>query len=478
MAETRIPRMVIAASGSGAGKTSIALGLVGALRRRGRVVQTFKVGPDFIDCAYLAHASQRPCRNLDSWMLGESAVRASFVHGVADADAAVVEGTMGVFDGHGSAAPTSGERRFPGSTAEIAATIGAPLLLVLDVGDRAETAAALALGVRTIAPNLDVVGVVLNNVGSDHRRRHVEDAVWEWATLPVLGALPRLPHVQIPEVRSGLLPAAQNPYIDVAIAELAAAVERHCDLDLLERLMTRIQPVSAAPAAPATTPRHPLRVGVAFDDAFSFYYAENLEHLEQAGATIVPFSPLEDQALPDVHALYLGGGLTEAAIPRLAANHAFQEALRRAHQHGVPLYAECGGSLYCARSVRLSDGSRHEMTGLIPIDLAMETGACHTGYRELRIAHDGLLGPAGTRLRGHEFHFSRVVSGDGSVKPAYHVRDADGDPLGADGVSTRDLFASLVHIHFGQDPALAVRLVSAAQAHLLGRRHTQGAAAV
>jgi cobyrinic acid a,c-diamide synthase len=477
---TSIPRMVVAGVGSGAGKTTVALGLVGALRRRGRTVQTFKVGPDFVDCAYLAHASRRPCRNLDSWMLGRDGVVHSFAHGVREADCAIVEGTMGVFDGHGGEAEANapGHGRFPGSTAELARLIGSPVVLVIDVSSSAETAAAIALGVRQLDPDLDLIGVILNNVPSDYRRRVAEDAIWNCATLPVLGALPRLPRVQIPEVRNGLLPVTQNPHVDPALDELASAVERHCDLPLIERLMSRGKTVQSADEYHATAPEQaPVRIGVAFDDAFCFYYAENLELLEAAGADVITFSPLEDKVLPrDIDAIYMGGGVSEMFVPRLAANHSFIESLRRAHDHRLPIYAECGGLLYCARSLHTSDGNVHTMASLLPLDVAFEAGLLHTGYRELRIASDGILGDAGTALRGHEFHFARLLSGVQAGTHAYSMHDVEGEPMGCEGWSTPTLLASLIHLHFGQDPRLAERFVEAARGGVR-RRQLEAASA-
>ena len=459
--------MVVAGTGSGAGKTTVALGLVGAFRRHGRSVQTFKVGPDFVDCAYLAHASRRPCRNLDSWMLGRDGVVHSFAHGISEADCAVVEGTMGIFDGHGGAGTTQpGAVRFPGSTAELARLIGSPVVLVVDVASLAETAAAVALGVRQLDPDLDVIGVILNNVPSDYRRRVVEDAVWNWARLPVLGALPRLPNVQIPEVRTGLLPLLQNPHVDPALDELTAAVERHCDIALIERLMGRARPLHASnlPHARGRAGER-VRVGVAFDDAFCFYYAENLEMLEDAGAQVVTFSPLEDHVLPrDLDAVYMGGGVSEMFVPQLAANHSFIESVRRAHARRVPIYAESGGLMYCARTLHTSDGNVHTMASLVPFDVALEAGLLHTGYRELRLAADSILGDAGATLRGHEFHFARPLAGVPTGTHAYSVHDVEGEPLGCEGWSTPTMLASMVHLHFGQDPRLAERLVATARA--------------
>ena len=472
--EVGIPRLVVGGLGSGSGKTSISLGLTAALRTRGRTVQTFKVGADFIDTAYLAHASRRPCRNLDSWVLGAEGVRRSLMHGEIGADRVIVGGAMGLLDGHGmpadrAASPTD----FPGSTLEVARIIAAPVVLVVDAWAMGETAAAAALGIKQLDSTGNVIGVILNNVPNDYRRRVIEDAIWSLARMPVLGALPHIQSVHIPELRTGLLPLLQNPHVDEAIAELGEAVTRHCDLDLIERLMAGAHPVHPA-ARRRITPSsaEPVRIGVAFDDAFCFYYSENLELLEDAGAEIVTFSPLEDATLPrDLGLIYMGGGISEAFVPKLASNHAFLESFRRAHAHGVPVYAEGCGLQYSARSLRTSDGATHQMAGLIPIDIALEAGTLHSGYRDLSIATPSMLGPVGTRLRGHEFHFSHLLSGGDCLNPAYTMHDCDGEPLGCEGWTDPLMLASFIHLHFGQEQELAGRLVAAARESLDQRMH-------
>ncbi|MGA8634880.1 MAG: cobyrinate a,c-diamide synthase [Candidatus Dormiibacterota bacterium] len=473
--EVGIPRLVVGGLGSGSGKTSISLGLTAALAARGRTVQTFKVGADFIDTSYLAHASRRPCRNLDSWVLGAEGVRRSLMHGAIGADCVIVEGAMGLLDGHGmpadrAASPTE----FPGSTLEVARIIAAPVVLVVDAWAMGETAAAAALGIKQLDSSGSVIGVILNNVPNDYRRRVIEDAIWSLARMPVLGALPHIQSVRIPELRTGLLPLLQNPHVDEAIAELGDAVTRHCDLDLIERLMEGAHPIHPA-SRRHTTPAsaEPVRIGVAFDDAFCFYYSENLELLEDAGAEIVTFSPLEDATLPrDLGLIYMGGGISEAFVPRLARNQSFLESFRRAHAHGVPVYAEGCGLQYSARSLRTSDGATHQMAGLIPIDIALEAGALHSGYRDLSIATPSMLGPVGTRLRGHEFHFSHLLSGGDCLNPAYTMHDCDGEPLGCEGWTDPLMLASFIHLHFGQEQELAGRLVAAARESLDRRAQT------
>jgi len=460
--EVRIPRLVVAGAHSGAGKTTVALGLTAALSARGRIVQTFKVGPDLIDSAYLSHASRRPCRNLDAWMLGPAGLRRALSQGTMNADCAIIEGVMGIFDGHGLStedARSTGAYPFPGSTAEAARLARSPVVLVLDVTTMAETAAAVALGVRQLDPKLRLIGVILNEVPSDYHRRLVEDAIWSLATLPVLGALPRLEAARIPELRQGLLPLTENPHIDPALDRLAEAVERHCNLDLIERLMAAADPLPPAPRPVVPLSEGRVRLGVAFDDAFCFYYPENLELLEDAGCDIVPISPMEDRSVPrDIDGLYLGGGFSGVFAAPLARNRAFLDSLARAHQQGLPIYAESGGVALMSRSLRTAGGTTHEMAGVLPIDIALGDTP-RSGYREVRLMGDCLLGPAGTRLRGHEFHFATLLSGTDQFRAAYSMHDCDGEPLGCEGWSSPTLVASLVQMHFGQDPEIASRLV-------------------
>lgn len=475
-----VPRLVVSGATARSGKTAVMLGLIGALQRRGRTIQTYKVGPDIVDAAHLSHVSQRPCRTLDSWLLDQSALCRSLGRGTVGADCAIVEGCGGLFDSHGVPAPSPGadEYSFPGSTAEVARVLGAPILVVLDLAGIGETAAAVALGLRQLDPSLNIVGVILNNVETNYRRRLVEDAIWNQVRLPVLGALPRIHAIAVTELRDGVSPVSDRPQVDDAFHQLTTVFERDCSVGLIERLMGNAHPLTDVPSAPTVTcdAADPVRIGVAFDDAFCFYYPENLELLQDAGAEIVPFSPLDDRALPDrIDAVYFGGGLSEAVVPRLATNRSFAESLRRAAGYGIPIYSECAGLHYMARTLTTRDGSTHEMVGIVPIDIAMD-GICRSGYRELTIAAESHLGPRGSAIRGHEFHFSHVVSGNESLSPAYSVHDGEGEPLGFEGWCSGSVMASFVHVHFGQNPELASRLVDAARE--TSRRRRQQAALV
>jgi len=268
--------------------------------------------------------------------------------------------------------------------------------------------------------------------------------------------------MSIPEWGHGLVPVAENPAVDAAIEHLATAIERHCDLDLVLRLMKgagRLPDVQVeGPQAADEGDR--LRLGVAYDEAFCSYYPENLELLAEAGAEIVPFSPLEDRSLPrDLDGVYIGGGCLEVCAERLSRNRPLAESLRRAHERGMPIYVEGGGMLYAARTVHLADGSVHEMAGLLPVDISVQDGPHLPSYRDLRLVSDCLLGERGARLRGHEYRATARID-PGHPGPLYTMHDADGEPMGCDGWTTGTLSASLVQLHFGQDPAVARGMVS------------------
>ena len=337
--EVRTPRLVVAGTASNIGKTILTAGLIAAFKARGLTVQSFKVGPDYIDAAYLAHVSGRPCRNLDSWMLGEGALRQVLAQGALGADLALVEGMLGLFDGRDGSTE--------GSTADVARIIKAPVVLVIDVRDMGESAAALALGFKTYADSPKIAGVLLNNVRSDAHRRTVEDAIWDHAKLPVLGALRAMPQLDIPQRQRGLLPVTENKEWDRMIGVLSETIDHDVDLDLLLRIANKAELVPLVPKKlfqGKPDGGRTVRLAVAYDDAFNFYYPENLELLEEHGAEIVPFSPLEDAHLPqDAAGLYLGGGFPEIFVEPLAKNRSMAESIQRAHWSGVPIYAECGG---------------------------------------------------------------------------------------------------------------------------------------
>ena len=453
--EVRTPRLVIAGTASNVGKTILTAGLIAAFKSRGLTVQSFKVGPDYIDAAYLAHVSGRPCRNLDSWMLGEGALRQVLAQGVLGVDLALVEGMLGLFDGRGGSTD--------GSTADVARIIKAPVVLVIDVNDMTESAAAVALGFKNFAESPRIAGVLLNNVRSDSHRRRVEDAIWDIAKLPVLGALRAMPQLDIPQREHGLLPVTENKEWDRMIGVLSETIDRDVDLDLLLRIANKAELVPLVPKKVfqgKPDAGRTVRMAVAYDDAFNFYYPENLELLEEHGAQVVPFSPLEDDHLPqDAAGIYLGGGFPEVFVEPLARNRSMAESIQRAHRGGVPIYAECGGLMYLGRSLRTDSGAVQHMAGVIPVDVEMDGEIHRFGYRQLLTLEDSILSPRGQFYRGHEFHWSRITGHDGDLKPAYQMQNAEGDVIGYEGFVAPNLLASYVHLHFGQNPVLVDKFV-------------------
>jgi len=455
--EVSIPRIVLAGAGRGSGKTTLTAGIIAAYRRRGLRVKPFKVGPDFVDAAYLAHVAGAPCRNLDPWILGSERILQGFHRGSIDGDLAVVEGMQGLYDAGGTGGAAS--------TAELSKLIQAPVVLVLDVGETIQSAAAMALGFRVVDPGVQIAGVILNRVRDEQHAEWVEEAVWRLAKVPVLGWLPMIEEITIPLVAGALTPVTLYPDFAGRVQALADAVERRIDLDVLRRIAERSHPL---PSIPRREPIHmveiqdsPLRLGVAYDDAFDLYYPENLELLSEAGAEIVAFSPLDDSSVPDVEGLYLAGAWSEPLARRLATNWRMLESIRAAHDDGMPIYAECGGLAYLSRVMLASDGDEYPMAGILPIDVRVDGRGRAMGYREMRPVRDCMVAPAGMALRGHELSTGVISAAPVSLQPAYELFDPTGFGIGLEGFVRPGLMATNIHLHFGQEPALARNLLRA-----------------
>lgn len=442
---TRVPTIVIGASRSGEGKTTLALGLVAALRARGLTVGACKVGPDYLDAGHLTLAAGRPARNLDLWMCGEAGVREAFGKAAADADAVVVEGVMGLHDGRADGSPSS--------TVDVAHALGAPVLLALDASGASASLGAIGSGLAGFDPRVRVLGAVLGRFRTGRVRDPVARA-FERAEIPVLGWLPPDPRAALPSRHLGLILAEEDrERTSAAIAAAAEIVEAHVDLDAV--LAATGPGVRIDDAVDDRAPRaaDPVRIGVARDEAFAFYYADNLEALEAAGGAIVPFSPLRDAAPPaDLDGLYLGGGYPELHAETLERNATMRAAVRAAVLGGLPTFAECGGMLYLGESLTGGDGRPRDMAGALPIRARMGERLAAVGYRETELLADCPLGRAGQTLRGHEFRYSHVErTGEAPAGVTLQGR--------ADGAATPTLFASYLHVHFAGNPRLARRFV-------------------
>jgi cobyrinic acid a,c-diamide synthase len=450
--------LVIAGTQSGVGKTTVTLGLLSALRRRGLVVQPFKVGPDFIDPGHHGRAAGRCSRSLDGWMLSREANLSLFRRHAAQAQVAVVEGVMGLFDGYDGASEA-------GSTAQMAKWLGLPTLLVVDARAMARSAAALVQGFATFDPDLTLAGVVFNRVGGAAHWQYLQEAMGRLPGVKCLGGLPREPELSIPERHLGLVTSEDHPLGEEYLERLAIWLEGHLDLDRLLASLPELPQLPATPPAPAPHSSR-VRLGVARDRAFCFYYPENLEWLAHFGAELVPFSPLADRQLPaGLHGLYLGGGYPELFAGQLAANAGIKRQLAEAAAAGLPIYAECGGLMYLSRELRDLQGQAHPMAGLLPFRVRMLPRLKAMGYREITLRTAGLLGPAGTRARGHEFHYSEIEADTDALPRLYLIADRQGTAPSAEGYCLGSVLASYVHLHFGSNPEVARHLVDHCRAY-------------
>ena len=446
MAERILPRLVVAGTHSGVGKTSVVLGLAAALRRRGLAVAPFKVGPDFVDPALHAQAAGRPSRNLDGWLLPPAELRRTLAGAAAGSDLALIEGMMGLYDGY---AATTDE----GSTAAVAKLLGAPVLLVIDASAVARSAAAVVLGFRQLDPAVRLVGVVANGVGSPGHLELVRAAVGHATGLPVVGSLPREDALALPERHLGLVLPGEVPAFATTLDRLGTRVAGRFDLAAIRALAAAVPPLPVPAPPPARPIGRRTRVAVAQDAAFAFYYPENLEILEELGAEVVPFSPLRDASLPPGAAgVYLGGGYPELHAAALAANLPLLAGLRRADAAGLPIYAECGGLMYLTRGLREPDGRRHPWVGLVPAWTTMDRSRPRIAYVAGAVACASALGPSGTPLRGHVFHRSALDRPLPAAACAFRLTEPT---AAAEGYARRNLVASYVHLHFGAVPELA-----------------------
>lgn len=462
-----IPRLVLAAPHGRSGKTTVAVGLCAALVARGLAVQPFKKGPDYIDPSWLAEAARRSCRNLDPFLMGEEVVVAAFARGCQNADLALIEGAMGLYDG----ADLDGT----GSTAALARWLDAPILLVVNAQRITRSVAALVQGYQHFEPNTRIAGVILNNVARARQQTLMTQAIEKYCGVPVVGVLPRDDALTIPDRHLGLVPRGEDDALVPAIAAARDAVLANFDLETILALAkgrTRAQeresqetPYVIRDTVTRDTlfARYTSRIGVIRDRAFSFYYPENLEALQDAGAELVFIDSLREAHLPTVDALYIGGGFPEVFLRELEANTPLRAEIRAAIEEGLPVYAECGGLMYLARSITWHD-QRGEMIGALPFDVVMADQPQGHGYVELEVIGENPLFARGTRVRGHEFHHSRLNLEGGhdwrGLGYAYRVVRGHGLDGTRDGIVYKNVLASYTHLHALSTPEWAKAFVN------------------
>jgi cobyrinic acid a,c-diamide synthase len=429
------PALIVAAPRSGAGKTTVTLALLAALRRRGLEVQAAKAGPDYIDPAFHAAATGRQSVNLDSWAMPPLLLDGLVSDAAAKSDMLILEGAMGLFDGIGH------EPGRTGATADLAARYGVPVLLVLDVAGQSQSAAALVRGFASHRAGVRIAGVMLNKVGSDRHRRLVADAIAP-LQIPIVGVVPRDAAIAFPERHLGLVQAAEHGDLDARLAALADMAEPCLDLDAILALASppRLDSVSVQPALPPPG----MRIALAQDDAFTFLYPHVVQGWRRDGAEIVPFSPLADEAPHgSCDACWLPGGYPELHAGRIAAAQAFTSGLA-AFADTRPVHGECGGYMVLGQGLEDADGVRHAMTGLLGHATSFAQRKLHVGYRQTRLLSDCALGKDGSAIRGHEFHYASLVE-TGNDAPLAEIADGEGNPIGTAGGRRGNVTGTFFH---------------------------------
>jgi cobyrinic acid a,c-diamide synthase len=454
------PRLIIAGTHSGVGKTTVSLALMAALRMKGCRVQPFKVGPDFLDPMHHQAVTGRPSYNLDGWMLEPCANQKSFELAARDADISIIEGMMGLFDG-ASAVDESG------STAQMAKQLHAPVLLVVDGSAMARSVAAMVCGYSTFDPAVHVVGVLFNRVNSQGHFSLLKDAVESSSAVKVVGYFPSNQALTIEDRHLGLRVAFDLAETGV-YEKLGEAAAETIDLVLVEQLAASMN----APSFSSDTgkdegrktigsSRNTAKIGIAYDSAFCFYYQENFHALRHQGADLIFFSPLADAELPKVDLLYLGGGYPELHAKELSCNSSLRQSIKDFACRGGAIYAECGGLMYLMDSIEDFDGGMFPMAGVFPFVAKMSRSQMMIGYRYVEVVEPCMLGPSGLQARGHEFHYSTLIPLDSDQQGTYSCRisDASRSREGKDGLVFQNTLALYSHLHFGSQPQIANNLV-------------------
>ena len=457
-----IPRVLIAGLRGGSGKTLISLGLLAAWRKKGYSVAPFKKGPDYIDAAWLSIAADRPCRNLDLFLMSRQTVVRSFVDGAETADVAVIEGNRGLFDGM--------DAQGTYSSAELAKLLQSPVILVVDATKSTRTVAAVVLGCQRLDAQVPIRAVILNQTAGSRHESVLRQAIEQDCGLPVLGAIDRIDHQPLPQRHLGLVPPQEHDQLTPAIQQVAHVAEQHLDLNAIWDLAHQAPPLQVSPQSPAG-PDHSkpkvARIGVFRDAAFQFYYPENLKALDAQGASLIEISPLRDTELPDVDALYIGGGFPETFAPDLAQNGPFLDSLRRSIDKGLPVYAECGGAVFLGQKL-LVDHKQYAMAAVLPVAFTFHDKPQGHGYTVLETVGNNPFFSLGDALRGHEFHYTCMMSAAASdLTFAFRVRRGYGFDGQWDGLCYRNVLASYTHVHSLGTETWAPSVVRAA-AHFNG----------
>lgn len=451
---------ILAGTGSGCGKTTVTLGLLRVLQQRGMRVQPFKVGPDYLDTAWHTAVTGVESRNLDSFMLPAPTLNALFNQQMQAADIAVIEGVMGLYDGYGTDPDYC-------SSAALAKQLGVPVILLVDGKAVSTSIAATVMGFQHFDPALTIAGVIVNRVNSDSHYQLLKHAIEHYCGIPALGYVPVTAGVALPERHLGLVTARESVIDSQSWRDFAGSIAQTLDIDKLLSLSTLPSlPEGQWPALPARDEGEGITLALADDEAFNFYYPDNIELLRNTGVKIVRFSPLHDAKLPECQMLWLGGGYPELYARALSANRSMLDAIRSANQRGVAIYAECGGLMYLGSTLRDAAGDIHSMVGVIPGHSEMGKRLTRFGYCEATASQPMLLADAGETLRGHEFHYSDFTPEQDAVMQCRKTRDGRMLSQWQGGWQVGNTYASYLHIHFAQRPTMLSRWIAAARSVL------------
>ncbi|MCD5411250.1 MAG: hydrogenobyrinic acid a,c-diamide synthase (glutamine-hydrolyzing) [Thermodesulfovibrionales bacterium] len=433
------PRLVIAGIKGSSGKTVLSIGLIAALRSKGLNVVPFKKGPDFIDAGWMSVAAKNPCYNLDTYLLPKEEVLNSFLsHAIGDI--AVIEGNRGLYDG------VDADGSY--STAELAKFLKSPVILVVDCTKITRTTAAIVLGCMNIDRDVLIKGVVLNQVSGSRHEAVIRSSIEKYCSLPVLGAIPRFKPGEFPERHMGLSPYQEHPNTEGVISSMRQVAAEHLDLGEILKIATEIKLITPTPKRVVRNSSPTVKVGVIRDSAFQFYYPENFEELRKKGAEIIEISAIEDLHLPDIDALYIGGGFPETNALRLAENISFKNSVRDAIEKGLPVYAECGGLMFLGDAI-VVDGRKYPMTGIFPLVFEIKSSPQSHGYTILEVERQNPFYPTGIIFRGHEFHYSVAISmaENKDIYTAFKMKRGDGIKDNMDGICYKNVLATFTHIH-------------------------------
>lgn len=447
--------LFISAPRKSSGKTTLTLGLTAALMQQGVKMRVFKKGPDYIDPMWHESVTGFPCYNIDPYWMSDDMCRSILAEHSRGMDYCLVEGNHGLHDGLDLEGSNSG--------AYLAKLLKLPVILVVDSSGMNRGVAAIVLGHQQMDPNLSIAGVVLNHIGTARQRDKQAAAIEHYCGTPVLGAIPRTTHIKIKERHLGLITIHETDLVREVVSAAADAVRENCDLERIKSLAGNIC-LPEVPSTPVSSPATRVRIGVAKDKAFCFYYQENFNALRAAGAELVFFDTLQDNAIPEVDALYIGGGFPESFLKELEVNHPMRESLKEAIERNMPVYAECGGLMYLARTIS-REGVTCSMVGAIPADVEFQKKPIGKGYVEIRTVPGRGWFNSDQLIKGHEFHYSRLVNLGSEIEYEYRMKRGAGVDRANDGIIYRNVIAAYSHIHAGVVPEWADQFVDAALRH-------------